>query len=467
MRCNKCGAELLKSDFCPECQADVTFYKRAAAASNVYYNKGLEQAGVRDLSGAIESLKMSVLLDKTNIPARNLLGLCYFETGEVVEALSHWVISKNFRSVGNPAADYVEEIQSKKTDFDEKAAAARKYNQVLENASNENYDMALIQLKKIVSQCPAFLKGQLLLALFYIEKKAYGRAEKALRTVLKTDAGNSMAKRYLKSLPKNNRDTSESTAGNVPSFLQEDKKNGSDTHRAPLSGNDVIIPKSEKRMAGSGAFSLLNILIGLGIGAALVFFLVMPARDRLVASGYDETLQNNSKEITEANDKLAAAEKKVEELTKSNEELQKQIDGGEDGDVTKLLTAVNQYMSGDTDAGAITLAGIKNSSSLTGDAGDIYGHLKEEMGDISSESIFEEAMTAFNNSEVRKASTLFESAYAVDETNEEAAYYAGRCYQSMQDTDKANKYFKIITEKFGEGEHAQEAAEYLAANGAQ
>ena len=103
---------------------------------------------------------------------------------------------------------------------------------------------------------------------------------------------------------------------------------------------------------------------------------------------------------------------------------------------------------------------------MQGDAKDVYGQLKEQLGDVSSEGVFEEAMAAFNNSEVRRASTLFESAYEVDENNEAAAYYAGRCYQSMQDTDKANKYFKIITEKFGDGEYAQEAQEYLSANGA-
>ena len=69
--------------------------------SNAYYNQALSRAGVRDLSGAVESLKKSLRFNKKNIQARNLLGLVYFEMGETVSALSEWVISKNFKPENN------------------------------------------------------------------------------------------------------------------------------------------------------------------------------------------------------------------------------------------------------------------------------------------------------------------------------------------------------------------------------
>ena len=43
MRCYKCGATLTASDRCPQCKADVSVYKRAAKASNAYYNLGKGQ----------------------------------------------------------------------------------------------------------------------------------------------------------------------------------------------------------------------------------------------------------------------------------------------------------------------------------------------------------------------------------------------------------------------------------------
>ena len=74
-----------------------TTAKKLESLSNRYYNEGLEKAGIRDMTGAVQSLQLSLKLNKNNIDARNLLGLIYYETGEVVPALSEWVISKNLK----------------------------------------------------------------------------------------------------------------------------------------------------------------------------------------------------------------------------------------------------------------------------------------------------------------------------------------------------------------------------------
>ena len=44
--------------------------------SNYWYNDGLKKANIRDLSGAIVSLRRSLQYNRANIAARNLLGLC-------------------------------------------------------------------------------------------------------------------------------------------------------------------------------------------------------------------------------------------------------------------------------------------------------------------------------------------------------------------------------------------------------
>ena len=106
MKCFNCGCELSEKDFCTGCGADVGLYKKIMHISNRYYNDGLEKANVRDLSGAIVSLRQSLKFNKNHIEARNLLGLVYFEMGEVVAALSEWVISKNLRAKKNLADDY-------------------------------------------------------------------------------------------------------------------------------------------------------------------------------------------------------------------------------------------------------------------------------------------------------------------------------------------------------------------------
>ena len=157
----------------------------------------MDKAGVRDLSGAIESLKLSLKFNKYHIEARNLLGLIYFEMGETVPALSEWVISKNLRPEKNIADDYINAVQKSPTQLEEFAQMSRKYNQALSYCYQDSKDLARIQLKKVLSDHPNFVQAHLLLALLYMDAADWEKARKELTRFLRIDCANTMALRYM------------------------------------------------------------------------------------------------------------------------------------------------------------------------------------------------------------------------------------------------------------------------------
>ncbi len=196
MFCYNCGCSLSEYDFCTACGADVALYKKLIGASNAYYNDGLEKAGVRDLTGSINSLRQSLKFNKYNIEARNLLGLVYFEMGEVVSALSEWVISKNLKPEKNFANDYIDKVQSNAARLESINQTIKKYNQALVYCNQDSKDLAMIQLKKVLSLNPRFVRAHQLLALLYMEMEEWERAERELRKCMDIDRNNTQTLRY-------------------------------------------------------------------------------------------------------------------------------------------------------------------------------------------------------------------------------------------------------------------------------
>lgn len=72
-----CGAPIGKSDYCTV-GFHVEVQKKIWRCPIPIHNLGLDQAQIRDLSGAIDLLKRSLKFNKLNVQARNLLGLVYF-----------------------------------------------------------------------------------------------------------------------------------------------------------------------------------------------------------------------------------------------------------------------------------------------------------------------------------------------------------------------------------------------------
>lgn len=149
MNCPRCNAKVaFVKNRCDNCGQSLKNYRRIVSTSNILYNKGLEQAKVRDLS-AIRSLRQSLEFNKLNTNARNLLGVIYFEEGEIVSALSEWVISKHFQPENNDADKYIREVQSNPNKLEMYNQTIRKYNSALFSAQHGDGDMAIIQLKKL------------------------------------------------------------------------------------------------------------------------------------------------------------------------------------------------------------------------------------------------------------------------------------------------------------------------------
>ena len=171
--------------------------ERCRKAANSYYNRGLVRARERDLSGAAPLLKRALELDKTHMEARNLLGLVFYESGEVGDALVQWVISMGLQPENNPAIRYLDDIRRKSGRIRTYARQIQRYNAALELAKHGVHDTAIHQLSGVLSQHPNYVRAGLLLSLLLMEAEDWTRAQHYLKQVQQTDVGNPQAARYL------------------------------------------------------------------------------------------------------------------------------------------------------------------------------------------------------------------------------------------------------------------------------
>lgn len=307
MKCYMCGTLVDHENVCPHCGSDLKIYRTILASSNTLYNTGLEQAQVRDLSGAIVSLKKSLKYNKYNTQARNLLGLVYFELGETVMALSEWVISKNLEP-DNPLADrYLDEIQNTPGMLDKLNQTTKKYNQALLYCRQGSRDLATIQLRKVLNLNPKFVAGHQLLALLYIQDGKYNEARKELNATNKIDVRNTITLRYSREVREK-----------LKELNQNKKKRKKDDLVSFQDGNDTIVMPSNsfRDMIDSTRASVVNILVGLVIGLLICFFLVTPTIRQRASENAAASLVDTNEQLTNSASNVSSLKKQVEDLNK-------------------------------------------------------------------------------------------------------------------------------------------------------
>ena len=476
MICPVCGNQVSqKKRYCEACGYDLTLYRRIYRLSAQYYNKGLERAKVRDLTGAVILLKRSLELNKRNTDARNLLGLIYFEQGETVYSISEWVISKHFQPNGNAADEYMDMIQNNPVKLDSMNQAIKKYNLALEAAKQGTDDLAILQLKKVIGMHPNFIRAMLLLSLLYIKTQEIERAKRLLQRILTIDVSNTMALRYLTELKQaeNSQEPLEHT-GTEPSFA------------VPAVFREEIEPEEKPNV-----MAFVGLIAGILIGIAVVFFIIVPGRETQIRDeylaqqiDYSEKLNSKIAQINSLQTKISALESKNEELLRNLNETETRVEYVPYENpvhaqlFAELFDAVRTYADYSADKKikdregqeidedlclkvANALVKVDITTTENEEAKRYYQKMCDEILPDAASFAYKRGKELYDSGRFEDAVTHLEAANRYSPDYDRPIYYLGRSYQEMRDNEKAITYFELLLSTCPESSLAGYATERI------
>lgn len=421
--------------------------------ANAYYNQGLALARQRDLTGAAAALKKSLRFDKFQTDARNLLGLIYLEIGEAGSALCQWVISLNLQEQDNLAEEYLQRVQGAGGYLETADQAAKKYNQALVYAQNENEDLAILLLMRMLDDFPNYVKAQELLALLYIRHEDYIKAGRCLYQVLKVDHYNPTAQRYM-AVAKHNTGKAE---------VEKRKLKNAFSHRQ-MQDDDIIIPPSYKE--NTGWQSVINILVGLILGVAVVYFLIMPAKQEAMNALHNKEQLANLEQINQKSLEIDSLIQQLEDAKKAQESAESSLEameadsGGVISQYQNMVKLLEAYRAEDAKTAAVLYTSMDMSVLTDGVLNETVAWIQQDMSENGWKNLLsmgDEAMSQESGAGASQAIDYYNRSLQIRPGNAEVIYKLGLAYEAAGDKDKANEYFGEIIMNYPDSEFAEDS----------
>ena len=438
MKCPYCGNDVGENVRCSHCKENLEWAKLFWRKSILYYNAGYKAAKHRDLTLAEKYLRKSVLANKYATDARNLLGLVYYETGRVGEALKEWIISASLQKEDNNAATYIKMVQEHPKKLEQYNEAIRLYNASLEYLKQKNTDMAMIRLKKAVSLNPKFVRARVMLGLSFMYDKQYYKANENIKKALKIDQGDKEALKYYYEL------SAEDTKSCEPyqkGFVPEQNKGKTKT----INPNTILDRQALLTR------SVLYFGLGVIVVVIVYTFLIIPPRvqtykDQMAdMSEMQQTMQKKINELT------AKYEEQVAELETAKSELESEVSNYESQ--VGLLTQKERLASAQH---------LKNERNYIEAADKLYNvaatkldeadqatlkAIKEEVYPRANELLYNEGINNYNKAEYIEAIAKLEKILLFEPEEKmarKAIYYLGCSEMENGSLDNAKRYFNQL-----------------------
>ncbi|MCQ2978822.1 MAG: tetratricopeptide repeat protein [Clostridia bacterium] len=437
--CPACNKEIIMQAVCPNCGFNIDIFERAKRISINLYNRGLDEYNNGYILDSITTLEQSLNFYKNNIVARNLLGIIYYQIGEVGMALKHWVLSSNMKKEDNPATKYIQDMDKEKNILDKKNEACKIYNEALAYAKQGNDDIAVIRLQKAITLNPDLLKAYLLLMLcYYKDEETKDKAKQYLEKAKQIDKRSSLMKYYNKEI-----------CGEqiVTVKDKEDKK-----------------PKKEivyKEKNSSMYFKIGNLNIS-KILVAIILTCSLSLLFSFKLGGFDKVHKNNVK-LSEENKKYSQeikdVKKQLDELTKELDEYKTEEKKAKD--IKQLQEATEEYDAKNYIRAYELIKDIKEDL-LSESNKETYLKLKSYLIKEVAREHYNNGKDLFEQEKYDEALEAFEKSLECTNTetfSAEVMYYMARVYEKLDKISEAKNMYSRIINEFGDS-HSAETASY-------
>ena len=297
---------------------------------------------------------------------------------------------------------------------------------------------------------PNFVKAHLLLALLYMEHGDYTKAGKSLFKVLQIDKTNQKAQRYMEYV--------KSRTGKAD--VEKRKMKNAFSHRE-MQDDDVILPPTYKE--NTGWQSIINIAIGLVLGAVLVVFMVMPARERSLNYEHNQEMRAYADKLNLANQKADSLQKEADQYRQEKEAAEENLSslmGDSDSTLSQYGTMVqilNAWRKGDIQTAVQLYIGLDQSKITDESMAGVLGELQAEMN-ASAPAVLESLgaqSTAAGDYDT--ALHYYEKYMEINDKNPQIIFNMAMIYKTKGDEETADQLFGQVIMNFADSPLAESA----------
>lgn len=345
----------------------------------------------------------------------------------------------------NIYGEELKEIKKNKTELYKANQIIKKYNQALNYAKQGNDDLAMLQLKNVVSAIPNFEDAYLLMALLSIKAEDYESAKESLDSILAINPENESAKEYIKEF-QIEADTAEAAEENTESMEKMKKASKPQKIKNPFKSESIQSAASEKSPM---FYMVTGLIIGIIVSTALIY----PTVKASFTHKNSSQVEDYKEQILAKDTQLKANEKKIKDAEEAQEKAEKELEeyigtSKKDGIYDLLLTALQQYADKNYTESADALLDIDSKKLTTKNMKNIYKDLTQKVYPNAKKGLYNKGLNMYYTKDYKSAISYFQKVIEIDESDVSAYYYLARTYEDNGDKEKAVKAYNNVIKKF-------------------